>query len=41
MKQCIHTSRQPMIQLGGRSCARNILIEFGITMKLVRIIKCV
>ena len=41
MKQCIYTSRKPMIQLGWRSCARNILTEFGITMKLVRLIKCV
>jgi len=43
MKQCIsslQTSRRLMIQLGGRSCI-NILIEFGITKKLVRLIKCV
>jgi hypothetical protein len=39
MKQCIsylETSKEPMIQLGGRYC--NILIDFSIPMKLVRLI---
>ena len=40
MKQCIssfQTSRKLMIQSGGWSC--NILIEFGIPVKLVRLTK--
>ena len=37
---CI-TSKQLMIQLGVRSYIIRILIEFGIPMKLVRLIKCV
>ena len=41
VEQCISsswTSRKLMIQLGGSSCI-NILIEFDIHMKLVRLIK--
>jgi hypothetical protein len=33
----LYTSRRSMIQLGGRYC--NNLIEFGVPMKLVRLIK--
>ena len=41
MRQCISylwTSRKPMIQLGG-GVMYNILIEFGIPMKVVSLIK--
>jgi len=32
----LHTSRSPLIQLGGRSC---IIFSFGIPMKMIKLIR--